>query len=122
MTAERGFTLIEALIGFAILAVTLVAFYEAMGTSFRTFARAAEVEEAVLVAQSELDRIVATRRVPAEQRGTTGRYAWQLDVLATARGTTGLMRLQPLKLTVTWPSAGRGVVLERSMLVPVGQP
>jgi general secretion pathway protein I len=120
MSGQRGFTLIEALIAFAILAVTLVAIYQAMGTSFRTLDRAAGVDEAVLVAQSVLDRIVAERRVPRLLSGEVGRYRWSAEVLpGAARGEK--LTLRPMRLRVQWQGGGQGVAIERLLLVPVEQ-
>jgi general secretion pathway protein I len=115
MRAERGFTLIETLIALAILAVTLVAFYEAMGTGFRTFEKAADVEEAVLIAQSQLDRVVALRRIPEQTQGSAGVYRWRIDVQPAAKSEAALQSRR-LRMNVAWPG-GRGVAIERLILV-----
>lgn len=116
MRTERGFTLIETLIALAILAVTLVAFYEAMATGFRTFDMAADVEEAVLIAQSQLDRVVALRRIPGQAQGSAGAYRWRIDVQPAA-SSEAVLQLRTLRMSVLW-SGGRGVSIERLVLVP----
>ncbi|MFM9862880.1 MAG: prepilin-type N-terminal cleavage/methylation domain-containing protein [Micropepsaceae bacterium] len=115
MTGQRGFTIIESLVALAVLAITVVALYEAIGTGFRTFDRAAEVEEAVLIAQSELDRIVALRRLPDVLQGTVEdtSFRWRLDVASGAKA----QQLVSLKLTVTWPGRSGGVTIERLLLL-----
>lgn len=116
MSGERGFTIMESLVALAVLAVTLVALYEAIGTGFRTFDRAAEAEEAVLAAQSLMDRIVARRQVAelrdAKIEGT--RFRWRVDVVKRAA------RLVTFKVTVMWPGGGQGVAIERLLLSDEG--
>jgi general secretion pathway protein I len=118
MTAQRGFTLVEAVIAVAILAVSLVALYEAMGTGFRTLDRAAAVEEAVLVAQSALDGTVALGQLPEARRGTAGIYAWRLDVGPEPEAASGALHQRAIRVTVEWPGGGRGVSIERLLLLP----
>lgn len=117
----RGFTLVEALVAFAILAVVSVAFYEAMGTGFRTFDKAAQIEEAVLAAQSQLDLIVAQRRLPDARQGTIDGTSlrWHLDV-RTPRAPDGPSPLQRavLRLSVTGEGWQRTITLDRVMLIP----
>lgn len=120
MTA-RGFTLVEALVAFAILAVALVTFYEAMGTGFRTFDKAAQIGEAVLAAQSELDLITAMRRLPSAREGMIDgtNLHWRLDV-RTPRAPEGPSpsQLAVLRLSVSGDGWRRTITLDRLMLVP----
>ena len=126
MSGERGFTLVETLIAFAILAVVLVALYEAIGTGFRSFDAAAQAEEAVLVAQSQLDRIVALKRLPEQVQGNIDgtSYQWRIEVVpnrepetqAAASPLRGVM----LRLAVSWPgiARARSISIERLVFVP----
>ncbi|MBP6012580.1 MAG: type II secretion system protein [Alphaproteobacteria bacterium] len=118
---ERGFTLVETLVAFAILAVVLVAFYEAMGTGFRTFEKAAQVEQAVLAAQSQLDRLVALRNIPDVRQGVIEGTAltWRLDV-RRVRQAEGPSPVQGalFRLTVTSDAWRRNITLDRLVLVP----
>jgi len=118
MTDERGFTIMESLVALAVLAVTLIALFEAIGTGFRTFDRAAEAEEAVLAAQSLLDGIVARRRVSEVRDGRIEgtRFSWRVDVVKRAA------QLVTFKMTVIWPGGGQGVVIERMLLSDEGAP
>lgn len=122
MTAERGFTIAETLVALAILAVTLVALYEAMGTGFRTFDKAAEVEEAVLVAQSQLDQVVALRRLPAARRGTFDgtAFVWSLDVVTQERAAGGIAPAR-VRVAVTWPGSTKGIAIDRLVLLEAEQ-
>lgn len=107
MSGERGFTLIEALIAFAILAVTLVSLYEAMGTGLRSFGAASRVEVAVMIARSQLDRIVALQRLPQPQQGRNAGsdYEWKIEILPTPvhPESTTLFRPTLIRLWVVWP-------------------
>ena len=130
MSDQRGFTLVETLVAFAILAVVLVSFYEAMGTGFRSFDAAARVEEAVLIAQSQLDRVVALRRLPEQVQGDVEGtpYRWHGEILGAKDESnqppqTSPLRAVTLRLAVNWqgPAGARGVSIDRLLLVPQKQ-
>jgi hypothetical protein len=98
-----------------------------MGTGFRSFDTAARFEEAVLHAQSQLDRVVALRRLPDQLQGSIdGRaYRWRIEVLpgkdaGSQQPQTSPLRAVTVRLTVNWQGqAGtRGVSIDRLVLVP----
>ena len=79
---QRGFTLIEVVIAFALLAVGLGAALQIAVGSLRQARNAEQFTEAALYAQSLLDTVGVGERL--EEGGDSGRfgerYAWQLDV------------------------------------------
>ena len=130
MSDQRGFTLVETLVAFAILAVVLVAFYGAIGTGFRNFDSAARVEEAVLIGQSQLDRVVALRRLPDQLQGSVIEtpYHWHIEILVgqdteNQQPQTSPVRAVTVRLAVNWqgPAGVRGVSIDRLLLVPQQQ-
>jgi len=120
---QRGFTLIEALIAFAILAVVLVSLYEVMGTSLKGFDRAAETDEALMIAQSQLDRLTAMKTLPANAlqgtiEGTP--FRWRATIVPSARQEPERLRASPLRLhtlrlVVSWRR--REVVVQKMLLL-----
>jgi general secretion pathway protein I len=104
-----GFTLLEVLIAFVILALSLGAVYQAFGIGARN-ARAAEAYTvAVLLAESQLAAAGIEQPLSAgHTQGNFGRFRWQQVVsLAgpSADGNTGIVRVAQLYdvvVTVTW--------------------
>jgi general secretion pathway protein I len=126
-TAQAGFTLVESLIAFAILSLMMVTLYQAAGTGLRSFGSAAETDRAILVAQSQFDRIISLRRLPEARRGSVADtpFTWTLQVqpapaLPAARDIT--TRPVLMRLTVSWKSAtgGKSIHLERLVFVSGG--
>jgi type II secretion system protein I len=79
---ERGFTLIEVVVAFAIFSLTAAALYEAFAQSVRSSLRATEEETAQLYAQSLLSELRGRAGPwPAVQDGVsrTGNQ-WRIDV------------------------------------------
>jgi general secretion pathway protein I len=123
MKGERGFTLIEALVAFAILAVVLVALYEVMGTSLKGFDRAAETDRALMIAQSELDRLSAMKALSTEAlqgviEGTP--FRWRATVIPDAQQEPEHLRLSPVRLqrvrlVVAWGE--REIAVEKMLLL-----
>ena len=126
MTGERGFSLVEALIAFAILAVTLVALYEAMGTGVRGLSRSNKVDVAVLVAQSKLAELATLKIAPqAPLEGTIAGagFRWRVDMVAEKGPPSPELAASPLrplriKLSIFWYENGRAraIAIERLML------
>lgn len=126
MTDQRGFTLVEALVAFAILALMLVALYGAAGTSLNGLARSARYEEAILIAEGRLAELTALRRLPAALEGAVenGGQRWRIEVLAPSTiepFETSLSPLRPekIKLTILWQEQGgtRQIAVERQILL-----
>ncbi len=121
MKTQRGFTLIEVVMAFSLLAVGLgIAMQIAVG-AMRQTRNAAEFTEASLYAQSLIDTLgVAERLEPGQESGRFGeRYRWELIVepyevqpVTTATGavTGGLVQadmlptveMLRLELVVSW--------------------
>jgi prepilin-type N-terminal cleavage/methylation domain-containing protein len=80
---QHGFTLVETLVSFAILAVMMVAGFQLAGAGLRAINIAATTEGAVLVAQSRMEHLVALGGIPQERSGTIDGtpYAWAVQVL-----------------------------------------
>jgi len=128
VTRQKGFTLVEVLIAFAILAVVMVSLYEASGTGLRSFEAAANVERAVLIAQSKLDWIVAQRRLPPSASGPVAgtAFTWQVETLASPAYLADLKplssRIQLVRLRVTWQGARgpRSIAVDRLVSLSTG--
>lgn len=130
MKRQAGFTLDEVLISFAILAIVMVSLYEASGTGLRSFEAAANVERALLVAQSRIDWIVAQRRLPEEATGAVSGspFSWQIEVLPSLPAFAELRprsaRLRLVRISVFWAGnhGRRSVSVDRLVsLSPEGQ-
>lgn len=113
---QSGFTLIEVVVAFSLLAVGLAAVMQIAIGAMRQARNAAQFTEASLYAQSLLDIVGVGERL--EEGGDSGRfgddYSWQLDITpyeATSASDSPLdpaiapVDLYRLDLTVTW---GRG--------------
>ena len=126
MTHQRGFTLVEALVAFGILALALVALYGAMGTSLSGLARATRTDEAILVAEARLAELAALRQLPPVLEGAVeGKaYSWRIEVLPDPEAEPDALkfsslRAQRIKLTILWRENGapRQIAVERRLLV-----
>jgi general secretion pathway protein I len=99
---EAGFTLIEVLVAFAIVALVLASVYHAIAEAYRGEARAQVREQALAQARAHLETIgVEQQLAPGE---TTGSYAtgmaWRLAVAPVAtlayKGQAFRIVLEPL--------------------------
>lgn len=80
---QQGFTLLEVLVAFVILAMMLGVIMNLNSLALNTTARASDREQALLLAQSQLDRVLASRELkPGTQSGRfdDDRFQWELQV------------------------------------------
>ena len=99
----RGFTLIETVIAFAIVAISLAALYQAFGLSMRREQRASDETLALLHLASLRDRLGFD--VPIRPGATSGRFderfRWQIDARPVAPGDSHLPLATAMQITVT---------------------
>jgi len=119
-----GFTLLEVLIAFAILALALAALMQTFGSGMRGVAASERHLMAALVARSLLERVGHDIPLePGEVSGEDGAFAWTVSMRrarrADRRGNDQLV-IVPYDVTVTvaW-SGSRGVTLESYRLAPI---
>ncbi len=116
---EAGFTLLEALIAFAIAALALAALLQGALAGLRATQAASRTEEALARARSRLAALEAAPVAPADRRGDDGGgFAWRLRVAPEA--TSGGLTLYAVSVAVAWRDGGtqREVRLETQRLGP----
>ena len=75
----RGFTLLEVLVAFVILALSLGVIYQLFGQGTRAASQSARYTQATMIAQSLLAEAGVTHRLEASQRsGFSGDYHWEV--------------------------------------------
>ena len=100
-----GFSLLEILVAFAIMAMSLGLLYQVMGGNARSTAGLGERERAALLAESLM---AAHELVPAEgvsDSGETAGYAWQVGSAhfpTPANARPDAARLHELRVVVRW--------------------
>lgn len=124
--AERGFTLLEVLVAFVLLGLSLTALYGQFFTGLRAVRTSDAVAVATRLAQSKLETAGITEPLrPGEVSGKFDNgYRWRRSV-APYRGPLALERyasVAPYEVAVTvdWPDGGRtkAVTLSEIRLVP----
>lgn len=80
---EHGFTLVETLVGLAILSAVLIATYSGVSNALRTANRVAERQAAVNRVQQEVDQLRRQHTMRAQLlQGETDSYRWRISVKA----------------------------------------
>ncbi len=127
---RRGFTLLEVLVAFAVLAVALGVSFEIFTTGLRGARSADALTRAVLIAESRLARVgVETNLTPGESEGETDDGTrWRIEILdhPAEEGddervvTPSLPVLRDIIVTVSWgvASGQQSFELRSSRLAP----
>lgn len=112
---ERGFTLLEVLVAFAILAFTLAASYGVFSDASRSVAAGERYGTALALAENRLAEVdAASPDAIWDGAGEYGEiYRWQVETRALPDSVAESVRLMPVivSVSVTWPDGGP-VVLE----------
>lgn len=105
MSAQRGFSLLEMLVAFTIMALSLGALYSSVGGSLRGTLESARYSYAVVTAESLL---ALQADIPAEGVSTQGEtddgYRWQVSTTPFDPGFDfePAQRLHQIRVQVSW--------------------
>lgn len=114
-----GFTLLEALIAFAILALALTALLQGTLSGLHATQAAGRTEEALARARSRLAGLDAAPVAPGDQRGDDGGgFAWRTRIVPAA--SAGGRTLFAVSVSIAWRDGGtpREVRLETQRVGP----
>ncbi len=105
---QRGFSLLEVLVAFSVLAIALAIIFQLVGTSLRNAAASDEYGQAVVVAESVLARVGREWAVDGGgMGGDDAGYRWQLEV-APFGDNSGLLPLYEVVVVVSWDNGSGG--------------
>ncbi len=121
---QRGYTLLEVIVAFALLAMALGLLLGILSGSARQVRWSGDAGRAALYAQSLMDQVGVGERIAAGQRDgelEQGRYRWQLRIAPWRDAATraaqqpvalGAQELFEVTLAIEWGDAGPGQRLQ----------
>jgi general secretion pathway protein I len=124
MQSQRGMTLLELLVAFAIMAISLTMLYRVMGSSARSAGDVDRYQRAVVLAQSLLSLRDAVPEEGWSQRGETAGYQWSIESAPFGTGLSGpaIPPLHEIRFSIVWTEGERQRQLDMLTLRPQRKP
>ena len=121
---QRGFSLLELLVAFAIMAMSLGLIYRVAGGSARHVADATQAQQAAWLAQSILASRNDVRVDGWNESGESGGINWQVRSTPHVSSLSGplVVPLHEIRLLLTWTTGSRPGQLELNTLRPERKP
>lgn len=121
---QRGLTLLELLVAFAIMAMSLGLLYRVMGGSVRSAGDIERYQRAVVLAQSLLSLRDTVPEGGWQQSGESAGYLWQIQSVPYATGLSGpnIPALHEVSISITWSEDRRPRSFDLTTLRPERKP
>ncbi len=122
--SQRGLTLLELLVAFAIMAMSLGLLYRVMGGSVRNAGEIERYQRAVVLAQSLLSLRDTVPEGGWLQAGEASGYRWHIQSAPYATGLSGpaIPTLHEVSIAISWSEDARQRSLELTTLRPERKP
>ena len=116
----RGFSLLELLVAFAIMAISLGVLYRATGSSVRSVGDLELRQRATSVAESTLQRVDGVPPGGLAEQGVVGDIQWSLQTRPFESGNANpnAPKLHEMLVTVAWVERGEARQIELTTLRP----
>lgn len=119
---QGGFSLLELLVAFTIMAMSLGLIYKAMGGSARNAGNISTRQQAVMLADALLQSRDSVNSQGWQENGTHGRFAWQASTELWGQATPGVLPLHQLNIVVSWADGAATRQITAQTLLPQRKP
>lgn len=118
---QRGFSLLELLVAFTIMAMSLGLIYKVMGASARNAGDITTRQQAIMLADALLQTRDAVTGQGWFEAGTHGRFAWQASTAPWGQASPDLP-LHQLNIVVSWADGTAKRQITAQTLLPQRKP
>ena len=121
---QRGFSLLELLVAFSIMAMSLGLLYRVAGGSLRSVSDVSQHQQATWLAESLLASRQVVRADGWNESGESGGYNWQVRSSPYPTGLNGpkAIPLHEIQVEISWPMGARTGRLQAVTLLPEQKP
>jgi len=121
---QKGFSLLEMLVAFSIMALSLGMLYKVSGNNIRLVVMAARQDQASALAESLLNAIDVVPEAGLQQAGESASYQWAIRSAPYAGGATELQaaKLQQIWISITWNENDVRRRIDLTTLLPQRKP
>ena len=121
---QKGFSLLELLVAFSSMAISIVLLYRMAGGSARSVNEISLQQQAVWLAESVLASRNTVRAEGWNEDGESGNFKWQVRSSPYVSGIQGpqVVGLHRIDLVITWTAGSRPSQLALATLRPERKP
>lgn len=121
VSKQRGFSLLELLVAFSILAMSLGMLYRVSGNNMRLVASTTQQDQALVLAESLLSSADSVPESGWADQGNSAGFDWRISTAPYSGGVINepqAVRLHQVWINIEWPANGQTKRITLSTLLP----